>query len=48
MPWFVLMLAILATAALNMLLLTNAVQAVSTVRRTMRMLHPVSRASPTR
>jgi hypothetical protein len=46
MPWFILALAILATAMLNALLLTSAVTAVNTMRRTMRMLHP--RASPTR
>ncbi|WP_420241767.1 hypothetical protein [Roseiterribacter gracilis] len=46
MPWFVLALAVFATALLNMLLLTSAMSAVTTMRRTMRMLHP--RASPTR
>jgi hypothetical protein len=46
MPWFVLALAIFVTALINTLLLTSAITAVNTMRRTMRMLHP--RASPTR
>lgn len=44
MPWFVLALVVIAAASLNVILLTSAVAAVNTMRRTMRAVRP--RASP--